>query len=244
MLSYESPASRVRVRARGARLFMLIVGMTAFVLGAGWLVIPILVDDGTFAGYGLMGSPVAPGMDNRWQYAAELSIYLGVFLLMQWLFLKPRGSWRLSLSISGRPLVRAALAAGFVGMLVSAGLVASVLEMGQHWEGAIRRFGLQGCLGAMGVLWLFWGAVIHLYWRKQDTQTGMGRVVRALLCGTILEVLVAAPAQAMRPSKYNCYCEKGSYTGLVFGCTAIVWLFGPVVFLMFLRERRRLERRG
>ena len=34
----------------------------------------------------------------------------------------------------------------------------------------------------------------------------------------------------------HCYCARGSYTGLVFGGTAIIWLLGPGVFLLFLRN--------
>jgi len=65
--------------------------------------------------------------------------------------------------------------------------------------------------------------------------------------GSILEVLVSGPIQALTAEhaggiKENCYCAKGSYTGLVFGLTALLWLFGPGVAFLALREKLRRQR--
>jgi hypothetical protein len=39
--------------------------------------------------------------------------FLGVFLLTQWLFLRPRGTWDASLREEGRPLLAASIGAAF-----------------------------------------------------------------------------------------------------------------------------------
>ena len=40
----------------------------------------------------------------------------------------------------------------------------------------------------------------------------------------------------------DCYCARNSYTTLIFGCTALLWAFGPGVVLPFMREKYRLEK--
>jgi len=51
---------------------------------------------------------------------------------------------------------------------------------------------------------------------------------------------VSVPVYATRQD--DCYCARGSYTGLVFGATVLLWAFGPGVFLLFVREKRRTEK--
>ena len=74
-----------------------------------------------------------------------------------------------------------------------------------------------------------------------DRYTAMRRLFRGLLAGTVLELLVSAPAHAaiIHARGDDCYCERGTWTGMAFGCTAALWLFGPGAFLLFLREKRR-----
>ena len=66
-----------------------------------------------------------------------------------------------------------------------------------------------------------------------------GRIIRGLIAGSILELFVSIPIFVTRQD--DCYCARSSYTGLVFGATALLWAFGPGVLLLFLREKRRIE---
>ena len=67
--------------------------------------------------------------------------------------------------------------------------------------------------------------------------------VPGLIAGTMLEMMIAAPVHAwvMHDRGDDCYCRRGSYTGVVFGCTAIVWVFGPGVLMLLAREKKRRE---
>ena len=51
---------------------------------------------------------------------------------------------------------------------------------------------------------------------------------------------VSVPVNATRQDA--CHCARGSYTGLIFGATVLLWAFGPGVFLLFIREKRRTEK--
>ena len=97
---------------------------------------------------------------------------------------------------------------------------------------------------ALAVSWGVWTAVFFAYWRQGDRMTQYRRMLRGLLAGSILELLVSAPVHvlALRSSdgrEDNCYCTRGSYTGLVFGGTVLLWVFGPGIVLLFLREKAR-----
>jgi hypothetical protein len=68
----------------------------------------------------------------------------------------------------------------------------------------------------------------------------VGRVIRGLIAGSVLELFVAVPIYATRQDE--CYCARGSYAGLVFGTTVLLWAFGPGVFLLFVKEKHRREK--
>ena len=63
----------------------------------------------------------------------------------------------------------------------------------------------------MVLLWTGWSWVFFVYWRSLDRYTALRRAFRWLLAGTMLELLLAAPAQALIVSSRNedCYCELG-----------------------------------
>lgn len=219
-----------------------------------------------YLGGGIAGTPAAPlgqlssNSVGRWSdkeihdvrlaYLPKALLYLALFLFTQWIFLCPRGSWRIRTSQDGPPGRRAAIAAGFIGMLLSIGLLATLMELPGWWvrlttSGGIatsQRFAVVWIV--MALLWLGWTGVFLAYWRSLDRYTALRRAFRGLLAGTILELLVAVPAHAWITSsrQENCYCELGTYAGVAFGCTAALWLFGPGAFLLFLRERRRRDK--
>lgn len=92
---------------------------------------------------------------------------------------------------------------------------------------------------AIGVAWGVWALIFWRYWRSGDRYTQFTRMIRGLLVGSILEVFVATAVHAFTYRRDECYCCRGSYTGLVFGGTALLWVFGPGVVLLYKRERYR-----
>ena len=180
-------------------------------------------------------------------------VFLGLIILSQWLFLRPRGDRRVQLSESGRPMKIALVTAAFLAMLLSAGLILTLLEVfDPDITGAIFD-GLDGgdrdtssligfylvCL----LVWLTWAVVFFIYWKQDRMITGTGRMITALLAGSILEFFIAIGVYAWNPNKEDCWCARGSYTGLVFGATVMIWAFGPGLVLLFLKKQRdRLEK--
>jgi hypothetical protein len=250
---------------------MIATAVVVFMAGVFALVNP-LTETAEALGGGTIGTPAAPityeyvsGYQNDFHrahaqrvYAPEAAGYLAAFLLSQWFFLRPRGNFRLEHLGGGRLTRASAVAAAMIAMLLTTGLLATLLEIPDLW----RRLTLVHPPPAlpsgahdyhqnfivvwiiMLVIWIAWAGAFYAYGRSLDRFTALTRILRGLLAGTILEMLIAAPVHAwvLRTRGDECYCTHGSYTGVVFGCTAIVWLFGPGVVFLLIREKRRRER--
>jgi hypothetical protein len=205
---------------------------------------------------GIMGTPAIaifglffPSGENvdKLFYVFSL-IYIGLFVMTQWLFLSPSQMWKIKVKPSGRPMKRAAVGAAFAVTLVSIGLLYSVMDlfsdkvvidMGSPSEAkpALLRYAF---LLIPLALWCFWSVIFCVYWRQSDSYTWAGRVIRGLIAGSVLELIVAVPIYATRQE--TCYCARGSYAGLVFGGTVLLWAFGPGILILFVREKQRREK--
>ena len=156
--------------------------------------------------------------------------------------------WKIKVKPSGRPMKRAAVGAAFAVTLLSIGLLYSVMDlfsdkvvidMGSPSE-AKSAFLRYAFLLIPLALWCFWSVIFCVYWRQSDTYTWAGRVIRGLIAGSVLELIVAVPIYATRQE--TCYCARGSYAGLVFGGTVLLWAFGPGILILFVREKQRREK--
>jgi hypothetical protein len=258
VIDYQRISVSPRIKAKFLWISMIVVAVLAF------NAFVILLFNPQFAwseylGGGIGGTPFSPAtIDKGGQIDLEAErqiywlralAYLFLFLLTQWLFLTPRGSWRIKVSTTGPLPRRAALAAGFVGMLLATGFIATFMEIPDWWIRSTTEHGLDSRqhFGAiwilMGAMWAFWSVVFYLYLRGNDRYSSLARIFRWLLAGTVLELIIAWPAHAiiLHERGDKCYCERGTWTGVAFGCTAAFWLFGPGAALLMMREVRRRE---
>ncbi|HEX5242863.1 MAG TPA: hypothetical protein VFW23_06320 [Tepidisphaeraceae bacterium] len=94
-------------------------------------------------------------------------------------------------------------------------------------------------IGILFVGWAFWFLVFALVgaaeWRRR-----FAGMYRALVAGTILELLITIPIDAQVRKRTNCYCGEGTLLSLIIGLTAILWTFGPGVAILFLIRRNQL----
>ncbi|MGD0598138.1 MAG: hypothetical protein ABSA64_11545 [Sedimentisphaerales bacterium] len=205
---------------------------------------------GVIGKVGIMGTPAiaifglflpSDGNTDKLFYVFSL-IYIGLFVMTQWLFLSPRQMWKIKVKPSGRPMKRAAVGAAFAVTLLSVGLLYSVMDLFSgkfviDMGTALLRYAF---LLIPLALWCFWSVIFCVYWRQSDSYTWAGRVIRGLIAGSVLELIVAVPVYATRQE--TCYCARGSYAGLVFAGTVLLWAFGPGIFILFAREKQRREK--
>jgi len=182
---------------------------------------------------GLLGTPLVPTEDAN--HDALAVAWIGVVLLTQWLFLRPRGSWKPREGDGGRPMRAAAWGAAFCAMLLTAGAIAALLEIPDLWEPVVYGNGFLSpfVYGGMVALWAIWAWIFAAYAKSRRG------ILRGLVKGTFLELFVAVPVHAACWKRDDCYCARGSYTALVFGGTALLWVFGPGIFLLYRSQRAK-----
>jgi len=234
------------------RCFILIVGVLFVTAGVAWVILPLFNEffDGHFGFqfFGLMGTVLAPFKavsDSMPGYIANTIIFFGLLLLSQWAFLRPSKGLTIRLATEGRPLKSSVIAAGIAAMLLTVGLIALLIEIPNWYEPIMnsdKKWVGFAVLGVMLVVWAGWSIVFCVYWRQGDHYTQMGKMLRGLIAGSILEIMIAVPVHVWAVRQRECYCCRGTYTTLVLAGTVLIWVFGPGVILLYLREKYRREK--
>ena len=251
----ETPMKTSGIAGR-IRLAVLLIGLTCLAMGLAWLagVLIMTEEDAVQVAPAWLVYLLTGGVDGDedLQIAYTL-VFLGLIVFGQWLFLRPRRNWQVQLAESGRPMKTALVTAAFLAMLLTGGLILTLLDIfnpdtathvfdeldgNAGHTGALIGFYLTGLL-----LWLLWSIIFYIYWRQSEQTTRLGRMVAGLLGGSILEFIVAIGVYAWNPHNDDCWCARGSYTGLVFGATVMIWAFGPGLILLFLKKRRDRQSR-
>ena len=104
------------------------------------------------------------------------------------------------------------------------------------------RLGIGGALLVLLLAWAFWAWVFFVYWRWGDRYTQLGKIIRGLVAGSLLEIFVAVPVHVWAARQRECYCCRGTYTTLVLAGAVLLWAFGPGIILLYKREQIRRER--
>jgi hypothetical protein len=169
-------------------------------------------------------------------YAIHLAIFLGSMLATQWMFLRPRRGWTVALGETARPMKAAVVAAAFIAMMLTVGLIATLVELVNLWDDLIDHD--WAVPTAALIVWISWALVFHAYWRKATRFEQLRAMAHGLIVGSILELIVASGVFIWKSDEDDCWCARGSYAGLVFGATVMIWAFGPGLIFLFLREAR------
>lgn len=236
--------------AHRLRWYMLIVGMLFEFAAVAWVFGPLIwPSDAEWGPYGLLYTPLALTEDDKTAYLINAILVVGLLLLAQYVFLRPGRLLTIHLTGRGRPLKSAVIVAAAMAMLLTLGAFSLVLELFNKWGTLISPTNQGPTLSSMGGIWVgmigvwaIWAALFFRYWRDGDRYTQLGRIVRAMVAGSILETIVAAPVQAFASRQDDCYCARGSYTTLVCAGAVLFWAFGPGIVLLFLRESYRRAR--
>ena len=227
------------------RLLILIFGVGLTLCGLTWAILPFLNDTFDIDMFGLMGTVLAPSPivgDSELAYGINLIFVLGLFLLLQWAFLRPCKGWTLRLAGEGRPLKSALIAAAVIAMLLTTGFIALILELANWWQPVMESeslWVLSSIWAVMLLIWGFWIIVFFRYWKQGDRYTQMGKMIRGLVAGSLMEILVAVPVHVWATRQRECYCCRGTYTTLVLAATVLIWVFGPGIVMLYYREKYR-----
>jgi len=228
------------------RHIILVAGILFTTAGIIWAIIPLFTDVDDFAGlFGTVLIIHQLATDSELAYGINVVIVLGLLLLAQWAFLRPGKGWKVRMDTVGRPLKTSVFAAGVVAMLLTVGFVALLLELPNWWEGIMEvesYWGIACVWITMLIIWGIWSLIFFVYWRQGDRYTQSGRMIRGLVTSSILEIIIAVPVHIWATRQRECYCCRGTYTTLVLSATVLIWAFGPGIMLLYMREKRRVEK--
>jgi len=223
------------------RRIILIAGIIYTLLASIWVILPCF---GAIAGF--LGTPffyLPIDVDEFGGYGIVTILFLGLLFLSQWWFLRPRYGRSLQLAAVSRPLKSAIITVAFMAMLLTTGLIAGVFEIFDSWEQLIEsKVALISIWISMLLLWGIWAWIFYVYWRQGERYTQLGKMIRGLVCGSLLEMFIAIPVHIWATRQQKCYCARGTYTTLVFSGIVLLWAFGPGIILLYKREKYRRER--
>ena len=249
MTKAKATAYRLRWLILIAGIIYTLLGLACFFNDTSF-VEALFGDDGSTAAYGLMYTPLTPGglvELDEWGYGVNVAIVLGVLLLAQWAFLRPGRGWTVRVTTVGRPLKSAVIAAALMAMLLTIGAIALLLELPDWWatimgiddDAFAGGWGITGVWAAMLVAWGVWAWIFFVYWKQGDRYTQMGKMIRGLVAGSVLEIFVAVPVHVWAVRQRECYCCRGTYVTLVFAGAVLLFAFGPGIVLLYAREKHR-----
>lgn len=248
--------TRAKQTAYRFRRLILIAGIFYTFISIVWVFLPlasknfssVLHDNfpGDFTPAGIIGAPIPIYFLeslNDLGYGIGATLFFGLLFFSQWWFLRPRSGRTILLNTTGKPLKSAVIIASCMAMLLTVGAVAIVLELFKKWASLLNPdpYGMIAWI-SMLLIWSIWAWIFYVYWRQGDRYTQFGKMIRGLVAGSVIEALVAVPVHIVATRKTQCYCEHGSYTSLVFSGTVLLWAFGPGIYLLYQREKYRLQR--
>jgi hypothetical protein len=89
--------------------------------------------------------------------------------------------------------------------------------------------------------WLVWSIVFRHFASSDDPDSLLKRTTRWLLCGSVLELLVAVPSHIIVRRRGDCCAPAGTFWGIATGISIMLLCFGPGVFFLFVERFRRLQ---
>ncbi len=91
------------------------------------------------------------------------------------------------------------------------------------------------------LLWFIWAIVFRNFARSDEPNSLLKRVTRWLLCGSILELLIAVPSHIIVRRRGDCCAPIGTFWGIVTGISVMLLCFGPGVYFLFVERFGRLQ---
>lgn len=100
---------------------------------------------------------------------------------------------------------------------------------------------LSGSLTIIVGFWVIWTLVFFRFLNSDRPDALLQRITRWLLCGSILELLVAVPSHIIVRRRNDCCAPGGTFWGITVGLSVMLMCFGQGVFLLFAERLQRLR---
>jgi hypothetical protein len=212
------------------RWAILVAGLYLLILAV--LTVPVLV-----LALGDMKMTQAVQVYSEWPYW----VWLLVMVLGQAVLLIVPVKVASRRPVSRRGLLPTVLASGLMMGGLVAGAVCALYEFVFKDQGPGGDWIGWGAIAVMVVTWCIWSVVFMRLSRTLEPPDLVSRQCRALLRGSILELLVAVPTHIVARNRDYCCAGFMTFIGLVTGMSVMLFSFGPSVFFLFAARWKRLH---
>ena len=162
-----------------------------------------------------------------------------VMIVAQGLLILGGGTINLCRPIRRRRLVIPIFAATCIMTLLVAGFFLAMMELlfGKSeppWFGAAFFI-------ITGLSWVGWGVLLFFHVREMPRYRAISRLTHIIFAGSLLELLGTVPAHLIVSRRPGCLVGMLTMLGIIAGCAVMLFSFGPMIVLLFLRPRYRRE---
>jgi hypothetical protein len=143
-----------------------------------------------------------------------------------------------------RPIALTIGVAGLLFALLVVGATASVGELlthGASWLGDDARTVIFRLAAIVLGSWALWATVLYWMTRRDAPIPAVQKVARALLAGSVLELLIAIPTHIVVRGRTECCAGVYTFLGLVTGVSIMLLSFGPGVIFLFNERAARIR---
>ena len=169
---------------------------------------------------------------------------IGIFTLLQGLFLLPVAKPSVSLEGRGTALWLSAAAAAVAVALMWGAAAAAVVGVIQlvdvvDWTGDLAEPVVWGALASVFIAWAVATPLIIAFVSRGRRETALGRLSAAIFLGTAVEAVAIVPIDVMMRRKTDCYCDTGTFWALSACGTVGLFVLGPAIALPLIASRRK-----
>lgn len=139
--------------------------------------------------------------------------------------------------VSRRPVIITVIAAGFAMALLVFGASLSIYEAATQ----LKSNTLLICPILGIVSWVFWSLYFYRSSKQEEPETGVARLKKQLMTGSVLELLIAVPTHILARQREYCCAGLLTFIGLTAGVAVMLFAFGPAVYFLFVERWKKLH---
>ncbi|CAK0781609.1 conserved membrane hypothetical protein [Gammaproteobacteria bacterium] len=147
------------------------------------------------------------------------------------------------LVVSRRPVTKRSIfttiiAAAFMMAILFLGAAASIVEFINKLEGGDE---LPLIVGVGLASWVFWVVYFYSFAKTSTPENTIAKLQRAMLTGSILELLIAIPTHIIARQRDYCCAGILTFIGIISGLSVMLFAFGPAIYFLFAERWQRLH---
>ncbi|MBN3040783.1 MAG: hypothetical protein JW867_06610 [Candidatus Omnitrophica bacterium] len=174
---------------------------------------------------------------SQWQVWVFLAVMITAQACLLFLPVAIGGKKPIKRSLVFWPIV----ASGFVFSILFAGVLFAAFEAITKDPSGEKIW--PPALGVFILSWIIWGYLFYRSSRKSEPRQILEKQMNLLFKGSILELLIAVPSHIYVRSKDYCCAGFGTFIGIAFGISVMIFSFGPGVIFLYSQRLARLKQK-